>query len=343
MIQRRDLISAGVALALIVTACGDSTSPTHDQRAPGADLFPGTDGPHTTTDGPLTPPDGGRPDQLRPDLPPKPLTATVPLSFSHKEQPFSGFAYDTGWLPGGSPVQIRITATITSVSEATLPGKATLTRNGALALRYAGNAGAGAFSMDIGFQFSAKLRIDTAIVKWEGTLPFVPQFDLRFVDSKTFTPFVLQTAPVRPIHLEHTVVKNQLFYVPIPGLSISLPLGTLGGVVLVKAGGTVKSDLSGRELSTTLSGGPTLKHTIEGQTVTSPDRGKNSEQASASYVADVVYSGAITLYPTITITTPIPGVKWEVAEFPITMDLSTFGKLDWVWTFAAQSLAFNMQ
>jgi hypothetical protein len=342
MLRRRAPL--GVALAILIASCGDSTPPatTPDLHVQG-DLFPGTDGAVPGVDGPSSTTDGSRADLPRPDLPPKPIAATVPLTFSHKEQPFSGFSYDTGWLPGGSPVQIRFTMSVTSVSEAKLPGKATLTRDQQLALGYAGNTGGGTFSMDIGFSFSAKLKIDTPIIKWEGNLPIVPQFDMRFVDSKSFTPFVLQGASVRPIHLEHTLPKNQLFYVPIPGLSISLPIGALGGVVVVKAGGTLKSDLSGREISTTLSGGPTLKHTSEGQTVSSPDRGKTTEQASASYSADVHYSGTITLYPTITISTPIPGVKWEVAEFPIPIDLSTFGKLDYVWQFDAQNLTFAMQ
>ena len=66
-------------------------------------------------------------------------------------------------------------------------------------------------------------------------------------------------------------------------------------------------------------------------------------QASASYAADVVFSGTITIYPTVTITTPIPGLKWELAEFPIPVDLSTFGPLTNSWDFAPQSLTFAME
>ena len=130
---------------------------------------------------------------------------------------------------------------------------------------------------------------------------------------------------------------------PIPGLSISVVVGYLGGVVDVKAGGTLTADLTGQKIDTALLNGPTLTHTTEGQTVTTPDRGKEVEQASSTYAADVHYDGTITLYPTITITTPIPGVKWAVAEFPIPIPLSTFGKLDESWSFAPQSLTFTLK
>jgi hypothetical protein len=32
----------------------------------------------------------------------------------------------------------------------------------------------------------------------------IPQFDFRFIDAESFTPFVLQGATPRPIHLEDT-------------------------------------------------------------------------------------------------------------------------------------------
>jgi hypothetical protein len=190
---------------------------------------------------------------------------------------------------------------------------------------------------------SALLKIDTTLVKWEGKLPLIPQFDFRFIDAESFTPFVLQGATPRPIHLEDTRPKQLLFTVPIPGLSISVVVGYLGGVVDVKAGGTLTADLAGQKIATTLLNGPTLTHSAEGQSVTTPDRGQDVEQVSSTYAADVHYDGTITLYPTITITTPIPGVKWAVAEFPIPIPLSTFGKLDESWSCAPQAISFELK
>jgi hypothetical protein len=280
---------------------------------------------------------------LAADHRPATLSATTPVSFSHSDQPFKGVSLDTGWVPSGSAVQIRFATSITGTTEAVLPGKATLRKSGGeLGLTYAGDPSAGKVKMDIGFAISAKLKIDVSGFTWEGNLPLVPQFDLRFLDEELLTAFVLAGASPRPVHLEDTRPKQQLFQVPIPGLSISWGPITLGGVVLVKAGGTLMGDFTGVEIATTLDGGgPLLVHTSEGQVATTPDRGKNPEHASALYKAVMHYSGTITLYPTITVTAAL--AKWEVAEFAIPIDISTFGPVDHSWSFAPRSLTFEMK
>jgi len=45
----------------------------------------------------------------------------------------------------------------------------------------------------------------------------------------------------------------------------------------------------------------------------------------------------------VIITTPIPGLKWELAELPIPVDLSTFGPLANTWSFPPQSLTLAME
>jgi hypothetical protein len=332
-------------LLLLGAGCGDTVPAPRDggvhDRSPALEGGPRLDWPARPPGD--SQPDLARPDLLRPDQKRPPATSTQAVSFSHKTQPFQGIAYDTGWQPSGSPVQVRFSVAVSAQVEATLPGTATLTRDTALALTYAGSPSAGKLSMDIGFQMGALLKIDTSVVKWEGKLPLIPKFDFRFIDAESFTPFVLQGSTPRPVHLEDTKPKQLLFTVPIPGLSISVVVGYLGGVVDVNAGGTLTADLTGQKISTTLLNGPTLTHTTEGQSVTTPDRGKNPEAVSSAYAADLHYDGTITLYPTITITTPIPGVKWAVAEFPIAIPLSTFGKLDETWSFAPQSMTFDLK
>jgi hypothetical protein len=86
-----------------------------------------------------------------------------------------------------------------------------------------------------------------------------------------------------------------------------------------------------------------LQHTAEGQTATCSDQGTDLQHATATYTADVVFGGTITLYPTVIITTPIPGLKWELAELPIPVDLSTFGPLANTWSFPPQSLTLAME
>lgn len=341
---RARLFPLAVGASLLLQSCGDTpATPTGDRGGPTPDLGGLVDeAPRPALDAALG--DNAVADLFQvAEQRPRTLSATSPVTFSHSDQPFNGVSLDTGWVPSGSAVQIRFATSITGTAEAVLPGTGRLEKSGGqLDLTYAGVPAGGKVKMDIGFAISAKLKISVTGFNWEGNLPLVPQFDLRFVDEEPLTAFVLAGAAPRPVHLEDTKPKQQLFQVPIPGLSISWGPITLGGVVLVKAGGTISGDFSGVEIATTLDGGgPTLVHTSEGQVATTLDRGKNPEHASAIYKAAMHYSGTITLYPTITVTAAV--AKWEVAEFAVPIDISTFGPVDHVWSFAPRSLTFEMK
>jgi hypothetical protein len=302
------------ALLGVAPACGDDSSSTTDGGSRPADQRVGVLG-----------------------------RVTEAVSFTHKDQPFAGFKYDTGWQPSGSGVQVRLYVTENTLVQSTLPGTAELVRTkDGLDLAYIGKSNGGTFQMDLGFQLTCRMKIDVSVygvpVKWEGDVPLlVPQWDFRFADKKTFTPFVLQGGSPRPIHLADTIQKRELYRVPLPGLSIP-HVG--GGEVVIRAAGQLNVDLSGQSISTAIVGGSTLSHTREGQTVAWPDRGRSTEEADASYSANVKYSGSIILYPTVTISILSKG--FDVAEFPITIDLSRFGQLSYTWSFNQQHLTFNV-
>jgi hypothetical protein len=303
-----------VVLVGVVPACGDDSSSSTDGGAKPADQRVGVLG-----------------------------RVTQAVSFTHKDQPFAGFKYDTGWQPSGSGVQVRLYVSENTLVQATLPGAAELVRTkDGLDLAYIGKRDGGQFQMDLGVQLTCRMKIDVSVygvpVKWEGDIPLlVPQWDFRFADKKTLTPFVLQGANPRPIHLADTVAKRELYRVPLPGLSIP---NVGGGMLIIRAAGQLNADLSGQSISTAIAGGSTLSHTREGQAATWPDRGRPTEDADARYSANVKYSGSIVLYPTVSITILKQG--YDVAEFPITIDLSRFGQLNYVWSFTQQHLTFNV-
>jgi hypothetical protein len=303
---------AGVLLALAVAACSDE---------------------------PASSTDGGKADQRSGVL----GRASQTVSFSHKDQPFQGFKYDTGWQPSGSDIQIRLFATAATLMQASEPGSAELVRTiEGLDLAYVGKSGAGQFEMNLGVQLSCRLKIDVSVygvpVKWEGDIPLlVPQWDYRFADKKSFTPFVLEGASTRPIHLADTIKGKELYRVPLPGLSIP---SVGGGTVIIKAAGALNADLSGQKVSTAIVGGSTLSHTKDGQTVTWPAGSRTTEEADAKYAANVKYSGSIVLSPTISVVAL--SKSFDVAEFPINIDLSRFGQLNYTWDFNPQHLTFQV-
>jgi len=269
--------------------------------------------------------------------------ATQAVTFNYKHEPFKGFKYDTGWQPAGSDIQIRLFAVAATLTQATEPGTAELARTKeGLDLAYAGKSGAGSFEMDLGVQLSCRLKIDVTVgivpVKWEGDVPLlVPQWDFRFADQQSFTPFVLEGASPRPIHLSDTVKGKELYRVPLPGLSIP---SVGGGHVIIKAAGALNADLTGEKIATAIVGGSTLTHTRQGQIVTWPDRSKTTEEADATHSAQVKYSGSIVLSPTISVV--VLTKTFDVAEFPIDINLSRFGQLDYTWSFAPQHLKLQV-
>lgn len=114
-----------------------------------------------------------------------------------------GFTLDTGWIPYGSPVQIRI---IFMASEgrikAELPGKINMSYNDAgvipgatlnTQVGYTGDQSAGKLHMEGGLIFQAKWRIvDIPVIGTiEGYWPYIPSIDLGFLCDTYYTPFLL--------------------------------------------------------------------------------------------------------------------------------------------------------
>lgn len=296
--------------------CGD------DAVAPAADGAPLGDGSGTES-GAVTP------------------QSTQVVNFSREESPFKQASYDTGWQPASSPVQVRFTAVVAARVASSQTGTGALIRNGGLVLTYNGKDGEGQFSMDLGFEISGRMKINSPpTLVWEGPLPLHPQFDFRFKDEKKFTPFILEGAGSRPIHLEDKIDPVQLYTVPVPGLGLKIGSVELGGLVAIRANGILKADLSGTKITTTIGEGQTLVQQEDGQQVSVPE-GKSSVEGQAAYQARVVYGGEIVLRPAITISTPIPGLTWDIAEFAIPIPLERLGNLEHDWSFDPQKLSLG--
>lgn len=148
-----------------------------------------------------------------------------PIEF-RGEQPFlPGFDYDSQWLPDGSPVAIRATATagggITVVAEATSDG-ATITPV----------AGSGSLSVEGSLALELSAKIDTMGINYEGV---VDSFEYGIDPAQeTFEPFALDA----DVSASSTLPPAVLGEVPIP----SVPGATL---VLEVTGGEITTAFAG--------------------------------------------------------------------------------------------------
>jgi hypothetical protein len=271
---------------------------------------------------------------------PPPLASSA-VSFPYDGKLFTGQTFDTGWQPSGSSVQVRFYVTLKAQVTSSAKGVARLSRDAdtGLMLDYRGSSGGGKVAMDIGLEMSCKLKISYSSISWEGAVPFTPQYDFRFADSSAFTPFLLEGAKGRPVHLEDTAAQKQIFSVPVPGLGIPY-VG--GGAVALKAGGKLGLDFAGGKIVTTPQGGAALSITKDGQSVKWPERGRTDESGQAVYTGQASYTGTVVLSPSAVIETNLLGKSLTLAEFPISIDVAKLGLTSQTLTFDPQTVTFHL-
>lgn len=108
---------------------------------------------------------------------------------------FEDAAVDTGWIPNGSPVQMRFFADAANSVTIDLPGYADYDWR-TEELRFEGDAGAGLFEYDIGLEIVASVKVDVAIAQWQSDL--LGPYDWGIEAIATFTPYLLEGNPERP-------------------------------------------------------------------------------------------------------------------------------------------------
>ena len=82
---------------------------------------------------------------------------------------FDDAAVDTGWIPGGSPVQMRFFADASNSITIDLPGIAHYDWE-TEELRFEGDPDAGFFEYDVGLEIVASVKVDVALAQWESDL-----------------------------------------------------------------------------------------------------------------------------------------------------------------------------
>lgn len=108
---------------------------------------------------------------------------------------FEDAGVDTGWIPSGSPVQMRFFADAANSITIDLPGAAHYDWR-TEELRFEGDAMAGLFEYDVGLEIVASVKVDLAVAQWQSDL--LGPYDWGIEASTTFTPYLLEGNPDRP-------------------------------------------------------------------------------------------------------------------------------------------------
>jgi hypothetical protein len=232
--------------------------------------------------------------------------ARASIAFRHREELPGKFNFDTGWVPSGSPVQVRVRAVLAAHTEITASGALVAGWPEPMALRAVGDPRGGNLAVDYGVQFIARARLSLEVagapVNWEGDLPYVPRVDFRAMGNTTFDPWAWQ-----PVTASGRTMRVRVADLPLTDAIVRIP-GISGGFTLEAAGGVSAAYRSTR-ISFGLAADPITASVERVQAVFMA--GPFVEyQPRLEGVLD--YTGQVFLYPGLYVS--LAGRRWSVSR-----------------------------
>lgn len=156
------------------------------------------------------------------------------FTISKAEKIDADFDYDTGWVPSGGAVQVRLIAYLHGRTRVDMTGKLDATWPDPIRLRPEGVAGTGLLSIDDGLLVKAQGRFKVSVAgkdySWTGDLPGIPGVDLASMSAVKFDPFAWKGGPGVP-ETSGKTKQMELAKVPLTDAIIPIP-GIEGGFQL---------------------------------------------------------------------------------------------------------------
>lgn len=151
----------------------------------------------------------------------------VPVNWRGEARLFNDIGFDTGFIPNGSDVSIRVAFGLLSRTTVDMRGMLRADWPSPLTVHLTGDQGMGQLNIDFGLVFSVQLKldIDTALGDINRTfdIPVGLPTNLAFRGTQTFAPLLLPGQAGRPVTLTTTTSRIRVanFSVPvIVGLSV---------------------------------------------------------------------------------------------------------------------------
>ena len=287
---------------------------------------------------PATAQDAGRPDADAVDASAAPADAGPPrtescprgsigcheadVDFAWRDALFAPIDLDSGWVPAGSPLQLRIAVHFGGETNIAEGGTVATSWPAPLSISLPGRPGTGTFSIDYGFELTITLRFDVTVAgvryAWEGDIP-VPYFpeDLRMAASGTFDPFLLSdTMSTRPVELSDATDRFVAFRYDLAGGLISIP--GVGGGFALDLQASLDATYQGTR-NVVARGRPITTET--GLTVITPDGASPgfgpAEDVTVHPEGTLHRDGVITLFPNLYLSVVGRHFAFDLAEIPL--------------------------
>jgi MYXO-CTERM domain-containing protein len=271
-----------------------------------------------------------------------PGMADAPVHWEYAREDFCGIGvdFDTGWVPSGSDVQVRIRFEIGCDYAASLDGKGVLVWPPSTQLYFQGDPRGGEFSQNIGIFFDARIRwdIDIPVVghfTGEMPIPFVPTIDIGCLDrTAKFTPFLLSGNPDRPAHLLCEIPRILVFEYDLIDLLLPEITGLASAWIRIFLSVDINSYLQGKKILVS-------EHEQEiteeyGRAFVYP-RAAPSLTLNAQYVADLSHQILITIHPEVELEILTFSFGFDIIDVPIPIPEITD---EWVFDPAEMTFYF---
>jgi MYXO-CTERM domain-containing protein len=253
-----------------------------------------------------------------------------PISFDRTDKLPIEFAFDTGWVPQSSPLQVHVWAGLYAHTRVSLTGALDTTWPEALVLTTPGDPEGGHLSFHYGLDTGAEAKVNISVgganYSWQGDIPYVPQIDFQVEGKSTFDAWAFDP----PVLLSSKTATQKIAQVSVANLIGAKIPGIDGGFELDAA---VELDVAYQTdrivLETTdgmpVSGGPI---TTEDGSSKTPYLGGPSAEIDVHPEGTVDYDGVLHLIPAFYVS--LLGKDWNIpiVDIPIPFGIT---QADWVF------------
>ena len=245
---------------------------------------------------------------------------------AHEVLGLQDFDWDSGWLPGGSPIQVRFTAHAGNTVYVAMDGDGSYDWD-TQTIDFEGAVEGGVFDLDFGIDLQSQVQFDILGQQWVSDL--FPPVNYGVFEDILFDPYLLPGQPQRPAILETSTPQQTVLDVPL-------------GIDLVVASGNFQLDVAA-DVYAELEGNSILVEAPESSVIvdawdlafalgadpTSP------LDVWATLEAYLYWEITVNLYPTVVLT--VLGQDFTLAQIDIPVPLPSF---DDIWVFDPVALHF---
>jgi len=285
-------------------------------------------------------------DVLATPCPSHPLSCgTGAISFSKVDALPIQFNFDTGWVPSGSPLEVRITANLWAQTNVSLTGELSSSWPTAMTLAAPGDPfdvetkKGGDFGFHYGAEFDAEGMVDISVLgqsfTWQGNLPYLPAFDFEVQADQSFDAWGYAPG----ITLSSTTMPQQIASVDISSIIGSSIPGIDGGFALDVAVELDATYVTDRIVIDTTDGNPVPGGPITSSSGTSsvPFMSGGNIELDVHPEGTVNYDGVLHMIPTFYVS--LLGQQWNIpiVDIPISVPITQDS-----WVFTSQRVHFPL-